>query len=516
MLRDTREVRAAGLQGDPSSEIIEILDDDTDAFGDRATSHTFNDVGGPKWVGPVAALALIGLIGYGVATSSSSGVAPKATPVTSTTGVPQTTQPTPTTTTGPPAPPVPYYAADPPRQYRVQFAENFLEQGGFNGEDYQLRAKPGATATSGSWFSMVSLRGQQSIYAQNAYRLQSDKGSLAISHLPLGQTGVQFSNNRSSSVQLTAFGWTDDDLVRLAESITLGGGEPVFTDPSLIAGYEVISAVEPWLVVQGLPLEQIYYASVDDPYGGVNISVAPLDRLSQAGPTLDRATALKFLLDHATPFTVDGHQAVAGMWVGQSGYGLATWTAGDHIVTVAGTMPVPQLIAIARTVRQVSAREWDGMKFQAAGNSSEGAGNNAAVTPPYMVPVSYGTDTEGVGWTIRVGLAAYGKVRQINWDWTGYRSLQSTVVTTPDNTVQITTFADNDRSYVLADLPRAIAATAELQVSRGGLDPVVAPFNDTDPNADRIFAAYAFSEPGPFTAQVVGPGGIVLATWPSP
>ena len=411
---------------------------------------------------------------------------------------------------------MPYYAADPPRQYRVQFAENFLEQGGFNTEDYQLRVKPGATATSGSWFSMVSLRGQQSIWGQNAIRLQSDKGSLAIAHLPLGQTSVQFSNNKSSSVQFTAFGWTDDDLVRLAESINLGGDGPVFTDPSLIRGYQMISVVEPWLVVQGLPLEQIYYASVGDPYNGVNISVAPLQTLSETGPTIDRATALKFILDHATPFTVDGHQAVAGMWVGQSDYGLATWTAGDHIVTVAGAVPVPQLIAIARTVHQVSSTEWDGLQFQAAGNVAEGNGNNSAIIEPTMVPVSYGTDTEGEPWTVRVGLATYGKVRQINWDWTGYRSLQSTVSTTPDDTVQINTFVDNDRSYVLADLPRSVASSAVLQVSRAGLDPVVAPFNDTGQNADRLFAAYAFSEPGPYTAQVVGPDGTVLATWPSP
>lgn len=521
-MRDTHGVRAAGLQGDPSSEIIEILDDDTDAFGERGQSHTSNDLGGPKWVGPVAAVALVGLIGYGVATSTSSDTAPRAAPVTSTSAVPTTT---PTTRpvpirTEPPAPPVPYYAADPPQQYKVQYAENFLDQGGYDTQGYELRAKPGATATSGSWFSMVSLRGQQSIWGQNAIRLLSDKGSLAIAHTTLGQTSVQFSNNRSSSVQLTAFGWTDDDLVRLAESIDLDGGEPVFTDLSLIAGYEVISDVEPWLVVQGLALEQIYYGSVADPYGGVNIGVAPLDSLSATGPTLDRATAITFLLDHATPFTVDGHQAVAGMFVGQSDYGLATWTAGDHIVSVTGAMPVAQLIAIARTVHQVNAVEWDGMQFQAARNMSEGNGINTEVIEPTMVPVSYGTDNAGEPWTIRAALATYGNVRRINWDWTGYRPLQSSIATIPDETVQINTFVDNDRTYVLADLPRSVASAAELQVTRSGLagwlDPVVIPFNDADPDADRTFAAYAFSEPGSYTARVVDPDGTVLAEWPSP
>jgi NADH:ubiquinone oxidoreductase subunit 2 (subunit N) len=46
------------------------------------------------------------------------------------------------------------------------------------------------------------------------------------------------------------------------------------------------------------------------------------------------------------------------------------------------------------------------------------------------------------------------------------------------------------------------------------LDPVVVPFNDIDPGVDRTFAAYAFSEPAPYTAQIVGADGAVLASWP--
>jgi hypothetical protein len=167
----------------------------------------------------------------------------------------------------------------------------------------------------------------------------------------------------------TAFGWSDEDLVRLVESVNIDSGEPLFNDPSLIAGYDMRSTVEPWLIVQGLPVEQVYYASTDDPYNGFGINVSPIDPVGdRGGPAIDRQTALSFMLDHETPFEVDGHSAVAGAWIDQGGYSLASWIAGDHIVTVTGKLPVPQLIAVARTVHQVEAGEWAGMRFQVVHN----------------------------------------------------------------------------------------------------------------------------------------------------
>jgi hypothetical protein len=514
VVRDTREVRAAGLQGDALPEIIEILDDDTDAFGDRAPSHTMSDTGGPGWIGPVAALALVALVGYGVATSASSGGLPKAAPASTTIVVTPTTVPA-ATTTVPAAvalqPPVPYYAADPPRPYKVKFAE-ITQDARSSRLDYQLWATPGATGSSGSWFSIVNLSGQSTLYAQNAYRLHTDQGTFAVAHSLSGQTSVQFSNDRSSSLVFTAFGWTDEDLLHLAQSVDIDRGEPTFTDSSLIAGYQLISTIEPWLVVEGLPVEQVYYASTDDPYNGVGINVSPLEPIRDGGPAIDRQTALTFLLDHGTSFMVDGHAAVAGNWVDQSGYSLAAWTAGDHMVTVIGKVQVPQLIDIARTVHEVSSAEWQGMRFQVTKNLSEDTAQNTIINEPEPVTVSFGTDGDGAAWTIGVSMLGTGNTRQVNWTW-GLNGAND--VTTPDEAAQINTYVSNDRTFVLADLPRAIAATAQLQVNRAGLEPLLVPFNDIDPTLDRTFAAYAFSETGPYTAQIVGPDGAVLTSWPS-
>lgn len=511
MVRDTREVRATGLQGDASPEIIEIIDDDTDAFGDRAHTLTIHDTGGPRWVGPVAAGVLIALIGYGVATSASSSGAPKAAPVTSTSLATTTTQPAPTTTV-PPPPPVPYYAADPPREFTVQYAE--LQQLGsvdFGGGSYELWATPGASATSGSWFSVMTYPGASNLYAPDSYRVQTGDLTIAISHTPGGQATAQFSPEGYAAVTITSFGWSDADLVRLAASIRTNGDSVDFTDPSLIPGFQMISSVQPWLAVQGFAVEQIYYESSDTPSAGVAITIAQRPPANEGGSTLDRQIALRFFLDRNTPFGVDGHSAVAGSLIAQSGYPMATWIDGENIVTVSATMPLPQLIAIARTVHQVSADEWEGMKFQAVRNNDNNGNNPNDVEQSETHPVSFGADPGSEPWTIRVSMATYGNQRQINWGWSGAED-----ATTPDDTTQINTVVDDKRTYVLADLPRAIAPTAELHVLRNGLDPVVVPFNDVDPELDRTFAAYAFSESVAYTAQIIGPDGSVLATWPSP
>lgn len=517
-MRDTRDVRASGLQGDSSSEIIEIFDDDTDGFDHRAQSHTTDDHGGPRWIGPVAVLALVAVIGYGVATSASSGRSPKVATAPSTSVVVRTTLPTPTTITVPPplAPTVPFYAASPPRQFEIQYADVQSADAGVGSDSrFQLWAGRASISTPRSWFSIASSPGDAGLTVQNAYRLQTDHGVVAISHLPSGQSSAQYVSN-SNWMVLTSFGFSDDDLVQLAGSITFddsGAGTFFFSDPSLRVGYDLISTVDPWSVVAGQPPEQVFYGVSGDPFGGFGISISPLQLTSNRDFSLDRQSALQFLINNVSPFTVDGHDAVAGDLITETGYALASWSAGDHMVTITGKMPVEQLIAIAQTVHQVSAEEWAGMQFQAIHNGTESRTitRTAPTTEPQPVPVSFGTDSQATAWTIRAALYNYGDLQQINWDWA-----DGNISTTPHDTVQINTVVDDKRTYVLADLPRAIAATAELHVTPAGLDPVVIKFNDIDPTLDRTFAAYAFSEPGPYTAQVVGADGTVLATWPSP
>ena len=512
-MRDTREVKASGLPGEARPEMIEIIDDDdTDPFDDRGSTTTVDDTSGRRWVGPVAALALIAIIGYGVVTSATSTGIPTAAPVSSPALVPPTTQPVPPPTTVAPPVVVPYYAADPPREFTVQSA-NFLDPKRNplrTTGNYQLWATREATGTSGSWFSIHSTQvGGDSLSAADAYRVQPDDQPMAISHTSTGQSVAQFSVNRSVSITLTAFGWSDPDLVRLAQSVIADDGDVSLADPSLIDGYSLISSVQPWSAVMGTPAEQINYALSTNPDGGVGVNVAPRPPTNAGGATLDRQIAIQFLLDHATLFNVDGHLAVAGITTDQVHVSLASWIAGDHIVTVYGVMPVPELISIARTVHQVSFEDWSGMQFQAARYRSDNNFGNYQETVP--LPVSFGTDASGQPWAIQVSVATFPKHRQANWHWDNSNALGNGI----DGTPKISTMVDNRRTYVLADLPRAIASTAHLQITLDGLDPVTVPFSDTDPNLDHTFAAYAFSEPTSYSAQIVGADGAVLANWPS-
>ncbi len=513
-MRDTRDVRATGLQGDAPPEIIEILDDDTNAFGNRASPLTSHDNGGPRWIGPVAAAALIALIGYGVATSASTSGLPKTAPATSSTIAGTTTVPVTSTTV--PAPLVPYYAADLPREFSVQYADiqqQFDGGGSYVAPgNYALFATDGAAVSSGRWFSISTYPGgRQSIFATDAYRVLTDQQSIAISHMSSGQSTAQFAAAGTTAATLTAFGWSDEDLIRLADSIAVSRADNIrFADPSLIADHRLMSSVEPWIALEGFPVEQVYYTTADSSTGGVGILVAQRPSAREGGSTLDRQIALRFFLDHPTTFAVDGHVAVGGAVLGQADLTMATWIAGDHIVTVSGTMPVPQLISIAQTVHQVSEDEWQGMQFQAANNGGNDNFGDFEETQP--VPVSFGTDAESNLWTIRVGMEKFSNQhRVVSWQWDGNR-----FGTEVDDTAKISTVVDSRRTYVLADLPRSIAATAELHVARAGLDTVIAPFNEIDPTLDRTFAAYAFSEPVQYTAQIVAGDGTVLATWPSP
>jgi hypothetical protein len=490
-------------------EIIEIIDDDTTAFGDRAPNTTIHDAGGPRWVGPAAAAALVALIGYGVVTSASGG-APKAAPAPTTTAPRVTTTPPTVPPTTVPAPLVPYYAADPPREYSVSGADVYSLDRSFGSSNYQLWATDGSTASSGSWFSIDTYQGTP--VATNAYRVETGELSIAVTRTSSGHAIAQFWNNSSaSSVAITSFGISDADLVRLAASVNVSRGSVSLTDPSLIPDFRLISSVNPWLAVEGVPVETVFYQSNLDQNGGINISVAPRPPPDQGGSTLDRQIALRFFLDHSTVFDVEGHVAVAGLLTAQDEYAVASWIAGDHIVTVSGALTVPELVAIARTVHEVALDEWRGMQFQATRHNADNNFGNFDQTDP--LAVSFGTDAQSKQWVVKVSMLTFPHEREVSWQWDTNSGGMPSVA---DDTAKLNTVVDGRRTYVLADLPRAVAPTAELRITRDGFDPVVVLFNDVSPDFDRTFAAYAFSEPTTYTAQIVGEDGTVLATWPRP
>jgi hypothetical protein len=437
---------------------------------------------------------------YGVATSASSSSAPKVAPVTTIAHAPTTTQP-PAPTTTVPAPLVPYYSADPPPEYTLQ---NVAEDSHFvrNLGNYQLWATSGSTA----WLSIETYSG--GTLTSDAYRVLAGTHSIAISHLTSGQSVAEFTPGGSVSVRITASEWSDDDLIRLAASVTADQRAIHLNDRSLVDHYQIISTVPPWLAMQGNPVEYVSYSSGQDFRRDVTVTVAPRLPSKAGGDTFDRQIAPKYFFDHATSFDADGHLAVAGTVIGRGDFALASWIANDHVVTVSGLVPVPLLIAIARTVHQVSAQEWAGMQLQASQHGADNDFVNYSQSPP--APVSFGTDAASESWTIEVSTVGFPNQQLISWQWDG-----AGIGSIADDAAKIQTVVNGRRTYVLADLPRGIAAAGQLQINRDSLDPVVVPFNDAQPTSDRTFAAYAFSEPVNYTAQILGADGAVLASWPS-
>ena len=85
------------MKTEDTPEIIEIIDDDIDAFGERSASTTMSTRVGRDGSDLLLRLALIAIIGYGVASSASTSSVPRVAPAPSTTiGAPTTTHPAPT------------------------------------------------------------------------------------------------------------------------------------------------------------------------------------------------------------------------------------------------------------------------------------------------------------------------------------------------------------------------------------------------------------------------------------
>src|SRR3954471_2760257 len=211
------------MKPDDSTAVIEIIDDDTNPFGDRAQTHTVDDTGGPRWVGPVAAAALFAIVGFGVVTSASKG-APKVAPapITTTTVAPTTTLATSSVppSTVPAAPRIGYYAASPADDFTIEFADAGEVGRAFFPGIYELWATPDSSATSGRWFSIQTEPGPP--YSENAYRVQAGDLSIALSHTASGLTVVTFAATEAGSVTITALGSSDDHLLRLAQSVRIG------------------------------------------------------------------------------------------------------------------------------------------------------------------------------------------------------------------------------------------------------------------------------------------------------
>ena len=493
------------MKSGPAPEIIEIIDDDTDWISGRPTSpHPVPDTS-RRWIGPVAVTSLLVAIGYGVlssAISSNSSTAPQPS-----TSLPRST----TITTAISAAPAvnitspQFYVADPvPAGFTMHFAET-LDMGG-NPADFtdsstaQLWATDGATATSGSWF--VVSRGTHHFTGRNSYRTVVGDTTVVVEHDPSsGQTRLSFSKD-GGALEITAFGWADRQLLRLADSFYIGDSKIRFHDPFFVTDHKPLLYADPPTALYGLPMAWVGYTTA------VPASLAESFTITVGTfPQSNRDTMVRFALRSPHPFNIGDVPGIVGQSATDPRMMIAQWRDADRLITLRGNLEPAKLLSIAQTVHTAP----DASVMQQV--QPDPPEDSVLLGEPHTV----GSGLLDVPWTVQVGAASNNTTEWFVWfigQPSGNASPSDSRFSAPGPGPSIETLVERDTTYVLAKVPRSMAG-AKLHINRNGLPSVELDLVDVDPTLESEFAAYAFAEPVPFTAQIVDVNGQTVVSWPS-
>lgn len=498
------------MKSGPTPEIIEIIEvlDDDDVFSapQRSAPHQPPDPG-RRWVGPSAAAVLLAVIGYGVISSAISNGS--ATPPHPATTVPRTTtanggattSTTPTVNLISPQ----FYVADPvPAGFSMHFAET-LGMGG-NPADFtdsttaQLWATAGATANSGSWF--VVSRGTHHSTGRNAYRTLVGFSNVVVEHDPVsGQSRVAFTKD-GNSLEITAFGWADRQLLRLVDSVHISDSEIQFHDGFFATDHKQLLSADPPTALYGLPVAWVGYTTA------VPASLAQSFTITVAGfSPAHRDIAIRFAMVDSIPFSIGSFPGVIGASAADPRLTILQFRDGDRLITLRGNVDPATLVSIAYTVHAapeaaVMEAVQPDQPFAPILRGQQHAVGSGSLDGPWAVQVSANPDdaTESFVW------------------WIGQPSATGTPAETrlsvPGPGPSIETLVAHDRTYVLAKVPRSMAG-ATLHVNPTGLPSTTQDLLDVDGALGSEFAAFAFSEPVPYTAQIIDANGQTVASWPT-
>ena len=471
-------------------ELVEMIDDDWDVFGDHSFNRSSHDTEGPRWVGPVAAIALLAIVGYGVASSSIGS--------------------TPT-----PAPTIPgliktqYYVADPPSGFNMYLAEG-RDEGGAAASDLsqsgpaQLWATSDASATAGSWF-LVS-KGSHHATGENSYRTIIDGIEVVIEHdPPTGQSRLSFTKD-GHPLEITALGWLDRQLVRLVRSVSIDDTEIRFSDRFFATDHRHILDSDPAAAMFGLPVARVGYTT------GLPATLAQSFTITVGGDNIaDRSKVMQFALSNTASFTVGDLSAIVGQSAADPTVSIAQWQDGERLITMQGNVGAKQLEAIAETVHQSSKRS-------VHKQLDAGGARKVAALQVQPKTIASGMLGDGWPWTIQVSTRNPSNASDGYLWWIGQPGDSTqpteTKISLPTGKPTIETIVEHGRTYVLAKVPLSMTG-AELHVSPNGLPSTVAPLLMIDRTLADNFTATVFFEPVPFTARIVDSSGATVASWPT-
>lgn len=480
------------MKTEPLPDIIEMIDDDVDLFGDRTSSEPVREPRGnsPRWVGPVAAAALLALVGYNVV-SSAIGADSQ-------------------TKTGPNGGIEPeYFVADAPAGFDIYLAEDrggdgapaadFADSG-----PAQLWGTVDATATTGAWF--VISQGTHHTTGRNSYRTIVDGFEVVIEHDPASrQSRLSFTKD-GSLLEITAFGWVDRQLIRLVRSVGIESSAIHFSNLFFTSDHHRIMDSDPASALFGEPVSRVGYSTAVPPVLAEHFTVTVA-----ADHTTDRAAVTRFALTGVSPLTLGDRSAIVGRSSADPTMSVVQWNDGKRLITVDGNLDQDRLSAIAETIHQGSA--------SAVRNQ---LGSTRAIrdlqTPPDTI--ASGMLADGWAWAIQVSVAPSPDNDAQGYLWWIAQpsdSIRPSEIrpSLPAGAPTIETMVEHGRTYVVAKVPRSMTG-AVLHINPTGLPTSLSPLFDVDPKFADEFTAAVFDEPVPFTAQIVDGNGTTVAFWPPP
>ncbi len=491
------------MRTESSAEIIEIIDDDdTGAFGDGAPAET-DDSGGRRRVASVVVVAGLTVV---VACVIASAVSFDATTRTTPTTAPRpTATPSSIVQASPIIVAADYYLADPaPPGFTLDFAEKLEPGGSFgDGGTAELWATAGATSTTGSWFEVS--RQTRHVTGRNAYRTVVGSTEVVVEHDPAsGQSRLSFTKN-GIELEVTAFGWADRQLLRLADSASVVNSTIRYRDTFFTTDHTRLLDSDPATTLYGVPVAMVGYTAT------TSAGLAESFTITVAGYSpADNDMATRFALRDTTTFNVNGLPAIVGHSAAEPGISIVQLRDGDHLVTLRGNIAAERLAVIAATVHRSPNTDVTTL----LGPSSVPGALVDAEVPRNLAS---GMLADGWAWTVQV--SAHNRddpVGGYTW-WIGQPGDSTvpseTLPSQADASPSIETLVEHGRTYVLAKVPRSMTG-AELHVNPNGLPSAVSSFVELDPGFSDQFAAYVFPEPAPFTAQIVDNSGATVAAWP--
>jgi hypothetical protein len=478
------------VKTESAPEIVQIIEDDGGAFYDSTPRQPIsNPRGSSRWAGPVAAVAFLAVVAYGVLSS--------ATPSPPVSRTPEPTQPQ-------------YYLATPPTGFSMYIAEargeNGTDTAAFSDNTLaELWATSDASAATGSWF-IVSLGAQHST-GRNSYRTIVDGTEVVFEHDPDSrQTRLSFTKG-GHSMAITAFGWLDRQLVRLVRSVSIDGSTIRFSDPFFNSDHARVLHADPVTALLGHPVARVGYTTALPTTLAENFTITVSDE-----NVVDEARVLKFALTSSVRFAVGNLPAIIGQSSADGRQSVAQWHDGEWLITMQGNVGAQRLEAIAQTVH---ASPSPTVRRALADSPGSPVAEPLQVQPSIVVS---GMLADGWGWAIGVSTTKPADPDAGYLWWIaqpGDTDLPSeTRPSLPGDAPRIDTFVEHGRTYILAVVPSSMTG-AELRVAPTGQPSIVTKLHQVNPRLPGEFAASVFLEPVTFTARIVDADGTTVAFWPT-